>query len=364
MRIGSLFLAFSGRLDRRRFWIASVGYLVVVGGLTVLLLNAIAVIRRAFNPSITPDAMQVSLVVPTLLVLPFLLYPLFALCVKRLHDRDRPGWWAIVPPAVLALSVMWLGVLIGARVSNTGLGFAAAFATFASVLAHGWLFFEVGLYRGMKGENSFGSDPAAPASVQPTEEAMPPPLPTDVRLRGELRRLLQLLLEFEGRARRQELWAVALFVLGAEIAVRVTSVGLLFALNPRMSMPEAVASLYPAMVLIDALLFCPLAAIAIRRLHDRDRGGWWALLYLLPVYLFLHALDSALLPSSTIGLSLAATAGAALVMTFAIDLGWCHGTPGPNRFGPDPRPWDNDLRTRELAALVPPPIPAHPLTRH
>ena len=363
MQFGSLFLAFSGRLDRRRFWIASVGYLVIVGGLTLLVLNAIAVLRRSFNPSITPDAMQVSLVVPTLLVLPFLLYPLFALSVKRLHDRDRPGWWAIVPPAVLALGVMWLTVLIGARVSNTGLGVATAFATFVVVLAHAWLFFEVGLYRGMRGPNSFGADPTMPAAAELPEEAMPPPLPTDVRLRGELRRLLQLLLEFEGRARRQELWAVALFVLGAEIAVRVTSVGLLFALNPRISMPEAVASLYPAMVIIDALLFCPLAAITVRRLHDRDRSGWWALLYLLPVYLFLHVLDFGRLPVSTIGLGALALAGTALVIAFAVDLGWCEGTPGPNRFGPDPQPWDSDLRAREVAALVPPPIPAHPVTR-
>ncbi|KAB2848325.1 MAG: DUF805 domain-containing protein, partial [Hyphomicrobiaceae bacterium] len=197
MHIGSLFLSFSGRLDRRRFWIASVSYLVLVGGLTVLVLNAIAVTRRLFDPRISPDAMQVSLVVPTLLILPFLLYPLFALSVKRLHDRDQPGWWAIVPPAVLAVSLMWLAVLIGLRVSNTGLGFAAAFTTFATVLAHGWLFFEVGLYRGMKGPNSFGPDPLLQNGPTQHADPMPPPLPTNVRLRGELQRLLRLLLEFE-----------------------------------------------------------------------------------------------------------------------------------------------------------------------
>lgn len=363
MQTGSLFLSFSGRLDRRRFWLATLGYVIVVGGITLLLLNGIAVIRRAFDPTITPDQMQVSLVVPTLLVLPFLLYPLFALSVKRLHDRDRPGWWAIVPPAVLSLGLMWLSVLVGARVSNTGLGVATAFATFLIVLAHGWLFFEVGLYRGMKGPNSFGPDPTVPISAQPSADAMPPPLPTDVRLRGELMRLLQLLLEFDGRARRQELWAVALFVLGAEIAVRVTSVGLLYALNPRLSMQEAVASLYPAMVIIDALLFCPLAAITVRRLHDRDRGGWWALPYLLPTYLFLHALNTGRLPTSALVLGVLVACGIALILAYAIDLGWCHGTAGPNRFGPDPRPWDSDLRAREVASLVPPPLPRHPVSK-
>jgi uncharacterized membrane protein YhaH (DUF805 family) len=48
--------------------------------------------------------------------------------------------------------------------------------------------------------------------------------------------------------------------------------------------------------------------VAIRRLHDRDMSGWWLLLMLVPVIGSLALLVLYVLP----------------------------GTPGPNRFGPDP----------------------------
>ena len=31
--------------------------------------------------------------------------PLFALLVRRLHDQDRSGWWALILPAALAMSL-------------------------------------------------------------------------------------------------------------------------------------------------------------------------------------------------------------------------------------------------------------------
>ncbi|WP_137389326.1 DUF805 domain-containing protein [Rhodoligotrophos defluvii] len=56
------------------------------------------------------------------------------------------------------------------------------------------------------------------------------------------------------------------------------------------------------------LLFLTLC-IHIKRCHDRDQSGWWVLLLFIPVVGFLWAL---------------------------INLGLLEGTPGPNRFGPDP----------------------------
>ncbi|GGK48040.1 DUF805 domain-containing protein [Salinarimonas ramus] len=47
----------------------------------------------------------------------------------------------------------------------------------------------------------------------------------------------------------------------------------------------------------------------IKRCHDRDKSGWWCLLLLIPFVGFLWAL---------------------------VDLGLLEGTPGTNRFGPDP----------------------------
>lgn len=48
----------------------------------------------------------------------------------------------------------------------------------------------------------------------------------------------------------------------------------------------------------------------VKRAHDRNKSGWWTLLYILPYIGWLWAL---------------------------IELGCLEGTKGPNRFGPDPR---------------------------
>lgn len=56
-------------------------------------------------------------------------------------------------------------------------------------------------------------------------------------------------------------------------------------------------------------VFLPSLAVAIRRLHDTDRSGWWVLISLVPL----------------IG-------GIWLLILMVLD-----GTPGGNRFGPDPK---------------------------
>jgi uncharacterized membrane protein YhaH (DUF805 family) len=54
--------------------------------------------------------------------------------------------------------------------------------------------------------------------------------------------------------------------------------------------------------------FLPGLAMAVRRLHDTDRRGWWLLLSFIPLI------------------------GIIVLIVF-----WCfEGTRGPNRFGPDP----------------------------
>jgi uncharacterized membrane protein YhaH (DUF805 family) len=64
----------------------------------------------------------------------------------------------------------------------------------------------------------------------------------------------------------------------------------------------------PLNTLSGLALLLPNLAVAVRRLHDTDRSGWWLLIALLPL----------------IGLIV-------LIVFFCI-----RGTPGPNRFGPDP----------------------------
>ena len=80
-------------------------------------------------------------------------------------------------------------------------------------------------------------------------------------------------------------------------------------------------------VLIGAILaFWPQVAILARRLHDLNLTGWWVTLFwALPAALVL--LDIPLPPGT----------GSTVQWLAAVILGLIPGTPGPNRYGNDPR---------------------------
>jgi uncharacterized membrane protein YhaH (DUF805 family) len=95
--------------------------------------------------------------------------------------------------------------------------------------------------------------------------------------------VLERYAKFDGRARRAEYWwfvlaNIIVFVLLAVLA-NVSSVFLL---------------LYVAYAIA---MFIPSIAVAIRRLHDTDRSGWWLLVTFVPfvggiILIVLLALDS------------------------------------------------------------------------
>ena len=68
---------------------------------------------------------------------------------------------------------------------------------------------------------------------------------------------------------------------------------------------------------IVALLW-PTAAVLVKRLHDRNKAGWWALLLILAWML--------------------AAGNWQMLAPMMIDLGAFVGTPGDNRFGPEAEP--------------------------
>ncbi len=102
---------------------------------------------------------------------------------------------------------------------------------------------------------------------------------------------------FMGRARRQEYWMFA-FINLIIVLILNTIDRVIF--SPDMAI---LSSLYGLAILIPGI------AVAVRRLHDTDRSGWWVLLALIPI----------------IGVII-------LIVMMCID-----STPGPNRFGPNPK---------------------------
>jgi len=76
--------------------------------------------------------------------------------------------------------------------------------------------------------------------------------------------------EFNGRARRTEYWMFMLFNILISIALSIVEVA------ADMKLP-ILSGLYSLAVLIPAL------AVAVRRLHDTGRSGWWLLLAFVPI---------------------------------------------------------------------------------
>lgn len=74
---------------------------------------------------------------------------------------------------------------------------------------------------------------------------------------------------FGGRARRKEYWFFFLFNLIATM--------ILGAIDGAIGSAGILGGLYALAVIV------PSIAVAVRRLHDTDRSGWWLLIALIPV---------------------------------------------------------------------------------
>ena len=117
---------------------------------------------------------------------------------------------------------------------------------------------------------------------------------------------------FDGRARRAEFWY---FVLVNVIIGAVLEAGVLAGTAMSRGSSAGGPGLYIAGIFAAASILYLLAtlvpsiAVSVRRLHDRDLGGWWYLLIFVPFVGAIAVLILQMLP----------------------------GTPGPNRFGPDPK---------------------------
>ena len=120
---------------------------------------------------------------------------------------------------------------------------------------------------------------------------------------------------FSGRSRPREYWLFWLFIVLGVIALSIVEALL------GIGSGETVRSVtdygygyasYHNMGWLTGLfglaMFLPHLAVAVRRLHDTDRSGWWLLLVFLPLI------------------------GGIVLFVFLV----MGGTRGPNRFGPDP----------------------------
>lgn len=116
-----------------------------------------------------------------------------------------------------------------------------------------------------------------------------------------VRSVLTQYVGFSGRARRSEYWWFFLFSVLVSIVTSILDTAL--GTNFENSTNGVIG------LIVSLALLLPSLAVAVRRLHDTDRSGWWILIGLIPII------------------------GWIVLLVFYVQ----DGTAGPNRFGPSPK---------------------------
>lgn len=176
MTIGQ-WLSFRGRIGRKVFWL---GYV-----LPLFVASIVAgVIDAALGPAPTGDAMpmdatQVGVVGSIVSLLS--IWPSLAGGIKRLHDRDRSGWWI---GGFYLLAAIVVAVTLGSMMATMAMRSHAESAPLVIAISVGggllligyglWLLVETGFLRGTPGPNRFGPDPLGGIGPANWQQGAPP----------------------------------------------------------------------------------------------------------------------------------------------------------------------------------------------
>lgn len=179
-----------------------------------------------------------------------------------------------------------------------------------------------------------------------------------------VRQCLRKYANFSGRATRAEFWWWSLVCYLAIAMVAVLD-GVLSALFVALGIPF----ISPLGLLLAVGVFLPSLAVAVRRLHDIGKSGWWLLLWyaiylvasltiLVSVFVLLFLLAFGAMGGSDFRENVTGTGGQVVVIFFLIVGGamaamllvciWAlvwlvkQGQNSPNRYGADPRTWEGE----------------------
>lgn len=162
MGLRSFLFSFEGRINRAKYWlVASISMIV---GMFILMKSLFALAGSLDGA----DPATIATWFPVLFYA--ITYPLIAVStwiyaatsVKRLHDRNRSGWWIIpfcVLPILLPQVADWLG--------NSYVAFFIGLVAFVLSI---WSFVELFCLRGTRGPNRFGPDPLPKEQTRPRSE--------------------------------------------------------------------------------------------------------------------------------------------------------------------------------------------------
>lgn len=153
-----LFFSFDGRINRAKWWLTVLVFIILGAVIWLVLLPLVGISVWA-----TGSSAAVSLA--SLVIWLIFAYPATAIMVKRVKDRDRPLWLVAVFWAPTVLTV--LGQLTGLTVTMQDVGgqtvmMPTTFGWLVNLLSFVvgiWALVELGILRGTRGTNQHGPDP-------------------------------------------------------------------------------------------------------------------------------------------------------------------------------------------------------------
>ena len=171
---------FSGRINRAKYWLSALvllGWMLLIGWVgyfSLLLVANGAPISIHFGTDAIFDLLDPSAyrmptradIIPILIQLigtPVLLWIFLATSIKRLHDRDKSGWWMLLFFLYPSLYSHFQD-----RLPESYLLLPSALAAVVLPL---WGFAELGCLKGSRSSNLFGPNPLGKHQMRPRDNA-------------------------------------------------------------------------------------------------------------------------------------------------------------------------------------------------
>ena len=159
MGFGHLLFGFTGRINRAKYWLGVV--LWTLAGMVAfgLILNVMWHAASAYSDDNTGGLIAnlgLGIILIVVVMIPVFVSG-FAIGVKRLHDRNRSGWWILLfygGPGVLDA--------IDRLADSAILSFVLQSAILVVAI---WGLVELGFLRGTADPNQYGPDPLAPEQI-------------------------------------------------------------------------------------------------------------------------------------------------------------------------------------------------------
>ena len=151
MKLQKILFSFDGRIGRRTYWLAIIALIAAVQLVTI-------------GPFLLDNEMvAVMLIVTSQFIWLLSLWPILAVGSKRLHDRNKNGWWLLVfwlLPFALVVGGFSIALFDDPRTGRSGDFSTGVILVLASLPPALWGIVELGILPGTMGPNRYGADAA------------------------------------------------------------------------------------------------------------------------------------------------------------------------------------------------------------